>query len=662
MPEQEETKGCPTSPMRPKNMPSLRTRIEGAGPAPHTNSLKAHAESVSRVAQTQAQGARPELDADLVSSQGLGEELLFPQSPATGSIWGTAQWAEAMRGVLGAQEDPLEGLQLSAHRQPPGPQPEEHATEAPPVPTNRAPSRGPLLPPAPVSPKDRGARPEGSSKAFLRPTSLARLAGRATHSSSATAAEDHTPIKEVLPSRPLSAPAAPFSHEVLYVGLRPALPRASTLPLHFRQEEAEHAGSTARHSDVSAVHSAASDAVWHLGMMWWGAHPAETCIEADTPAEEVVPVELPIPGARSDYHSSEVSSKASKRTPKGMPPLPDKPSSSAAGSLEEEEETPLFRTTDNPFGGMWPTPPPLEAPGGAIAGHFGTFSLGARLLAAQGGGGWGPKFIAVDVRLHRRVVLWRFTPPKELEAASRHKLRDAVASEVDRLKSIRHSRLCPYLACENLSGDLHVISGYAPGGSVADWLADTGPLTDAPAKRVMRATLEGLSYLHHEGLVHGALRGGNVLLGPGSAVRLCDFGISCTRVVSRASLNRGLVGGEDPSGNGLTGSTSHGIAWLAPELLEGGLPSPAGDMWACGCLAVEVSTGHPPAPGTASRALRVPITTSVYFRGGEVPLLPNELKQLLPSLVTIVKRCLEPAPATRPSAQELLLSVRRDLQ
>merc|ERR1711990_834120 len=120
---------------------------------------------------------------------------------------------------------------------------------------------------------------------------------------------------------------------------------------------------------------------------------------------------------------------------------------------------------------------------GSSTNVWGRFELGAQLSPANGGGGFGDKFIAVDTDLHRRVVLWRLAPSDDGSNG-------ALAAEVQQLKEIRHPRLCPYLACDFTASSLYVILGYAPGGSVADWIADAGPLLETPMWRVLRAALE----------------------------------------------------------------------------------------------------------------------------------------------------------------------------
>eukprot|EP00435_Cladocopium_sp_Y103_P000527 s2724_g1.t1 len=209
---------------------------------------------------------------------------------------------------------------------------------------------------------------------------------------------------------------------------------------------------------------------------------------------------------------------------------------------------------------------------------FGSLEMATQLVHAKGGGSHGPKFIALNLKLNRRVVCWRFVAPKHLEMARRALLQDSVTEEVQHLQTLRHPCICPYYAGEVVDGQLYVVTGYAPGGSVADWLADAGPLAEAPTQRVVRSVLEGLRYLHSHDVAHGAIRGGNVLLGPGSAIRLCDFGLS--------TLREGSVAGSVPKGKTSESSalSQSAVPWMAPEVLQGLIPTASSDIWSLACL------------------------------------------------------------------------------
>ena len=105
------------------------------------------------------------------------------------------------------------------------------------------------------------------------------------------------------------------------------------------------------------------------------------------------------------------------------------------------------------------------------------------------------------------------------------------------------------------------------------------------ARGVLQSVAAALRYLLEEaGVVHGDVKGLNVLLGGRhdaqgqgyGGAKLADFGVA--RLVS-----------DD------TATTPRGPpAWMAPEVARGGVATPASDIWALGCTALELLTGNRP--------------------------------------------------------------------
>ncbi|KAL7099305.1 hypothetical protein ACP275_09G075200 [Erythranthe tilingii] len=90
---------------------------------------------------------------------------------------------------------------------------------------------------------------------------------------------------------------------------------------------------------------------------------------------------------------------------------------------------------------------------------------------------------------------------------------------------------------------------------------------------LMKRILEGVLFLHENGLMHRDLKPSNILIKERLQVKICDFGLSRRR-----------------SREGLYTSEGVGSRWYkAPELLIGsGNYSSAVDMWSVGCIMAEL--------------------------------------------------------------------------
>ncbi|KAG8970627.1 hypothetical protein FRC05_000563 [Tulasnella sp. 425] len=127
-----------------------------------------------------------------------------------------------------------------------------------------------------------------------------------------------------------------------------------------------------------------------------------------------------------------------------------------------------------------------------------------------------------------------------------------------------------------------IISPWFDHGDVHSYLED---YPDADRKKIVRQVVEGLVYLHSQDppVVHGDLKGGNVLIDKEGDAALCDFGLSTLLMVNPATMTMSTVG---------VGT----VRWCAPELLTSNVPekTPASDVWAFAALALEILTGRIP--------------------------------------------------------------------
>jgi serine/threonine-protein kinase PknK len=96
--------------------------------------------------------------------------------------------------------------------------------------------------------------------------------------------------------------------------------------------------------------------------------------------------------------------------------------------------------------------------------------------------------------------------------------------------------------------------------------------------RVFLALSRIVRALHRRGVVHGDIKPANVIVDPSGEPWLIDFGLSARAVDADAVRGSGT------------------LSFMAPELLRGGRPSPASDVYALAATLHQLVTGAPPQP------------------------------------------------------------------
>ncbi len=132
----------------------------------------------------------------------------------------------------------------------------------------------------------------------------------------------------------------------------------------------------------------------------------------------------------------------------------------------------------------------------------------------------------------------------------------------------------------------------------------------------------GLAFLHGQPvpLMHGALSPGNVVLTPTGGVVLLDAGLG-------AAIRN------------LTDNPVDKWLFVAPEVLAGGTPTVASDLYSLGAVLFYLLSGQPPVPVDSREELVAALRTNVVV----VPATPSWLAQ-------IVEQLMSPSPAGRPTS------------
>ena len=160
------------------------------------------------------------------------------------------------------------------------------------------------------------------------------------------------------------------------------------------------------------------------------------------------------------------------------------------------------------------------------------------------------------------------------------------------------------------------------GGSLERAVRARGHLSVGESVTVLAPVARALAGLHALGVVHGDVTPANVLLALSGQPFLADLGVA-------------RLAGEGP---GQSGSFWGTPGFVAPEVIDSGVPTAAADVYAVGALAWWCVTGAVPEPGPVRRPL------------AEVaPGLPAAWSE-------VTTQALLGDPALRPTAAELALA------
>jgi serine/threonine protein kinase len=193
---------------------------------------------------------------------------------------------------------------------------------------------------------------------------------------------------------------------------------------------------------------------------------------------------------------------------------------------------------------------------------------------------------------------------------------------------LNHPNLLPILDGGESGGRRFVAVRYVDGCSLAELLEAEGRLPIQQIVPVAAQIGAGLDALHEQGIVHRDVKPANVMLDVDGACALTDFGLA--RGDAYTVLTR-------------PGQVMGTVDYLAPELIKGGAATPAGDIYAFGCLVFECVTGAPPFAGGS-----VVETTLAHI--GEAPADPAELcDDVSESFGWAVRSALAKEPEGRPA-------------
>ncbi|KAJ4898042.1 MAP3K epsilon protein kinase 1 [Raphanus sativus] len=210
-------------------------------------------------------------------------------------------------------------------------------------------------------------------------------------------------------------------------------------------------------------------------------------------------------------------------------------------------------------------------------------------------------------------------------------LENIVQEDLNTIMNLNHKNIVKYLGSSKTKTHLHIILEYVENGSLANIIKPNkfGPFPESLVAVYIAQVLEGLVYLHEQGVIHRDIKGANILTTKEGLVKLADFGVATK--LNEADVNTHSVVGTP--------------YWMAPEVIEMSGVCAASDIWSVGCTVIELLTCVPPYYDLQ------PMPALFRIVQDDNPPIPDSLS---PDITDFLRQCFKKDSRQRPDAKTLL--------
>ncbi|KXN87106.1 putative serine/threonine-protein kinase gdt2 [Leucoagaricus sp. SymC.cos] len=212
------------------------------------------------------------------------------------------------------------------------------------------------------------------------------------------------------------------------------------------------------------------------------------------------------------------------------------------------------------------------------------------------------------------------------------------AQELTLWAHLSHPNILPLYGVFTIGHQPALVSPWMPKGNLQSYVHENPGVLKIPL--ILKVT-EGLNYLHSVGIIHGDLKGSNVLVSGDGEPVIANFGLSRTAVNTETG-----AGSQESCFTG---------RWAAPETLVASDTTPSGDIWGLACVMYEAVSCKLPYDQYHRYEQ---VVTAICVRK-EAPGQQAGTDKEGDGLWTLMKKCWNWDPNQRPTCQDVLGDLRK---
>ena len=216
---------------------------------------------------------------------------------------------------------------------------------------------------------------------------------------------------------------------------------------------------------------------------------------------------------------------------------------------------------------------------------------------------------------------------------------ESMGTEIEIMKRIRHKHIVSLYELFESSSTMWLILELVDGGDLSYFISSHKAYSESVVAHHFKQILQGLHYLHQQGVVHRDLKLDNVLIKGDQSygdVKIADFGLSAlvnmeTRGYDRnqSSKRKEFTGLKEMWGT---------ASYFAPEVINCAY-GPQADMWSAGVILYEMISGTHPFDAETEDELFYKIQNGKYKMEGPIwDKVSADAKDLVKKILTVDPR------------------------
>jgi serine/threonine protein kinase/polyhydroxyalkanoate synthesis regulator phasin len=251
------------------------------------------------------------------------------------------------------------------------------------------------------------------------------------------------------------------------------------------------------------------------------------------------------------------------------------------------------------------------------------------LVRRLASGGMGEVWLARDAVLGREVAVKVIAVGSDGDPLAVERFR----REATMTAALEHPNIVTIFDSGTHHGSAFIVMELLAGPTLAQFVADRGPLPEPEAVRLGAQIAAGLAAAHRAGVVHRDIKPSNLMFSSSGMLKILDFGIARLSQTTAPALT---------TANAVIGSAPY----LSPEQAVGAPADERSDLYSLGCVLVTMVTGRPPFMGEH------PMAVLQQHVSADPPLLRDRQPGVSSALEALVGQLLSKRADARPASAD----------